>query len=248
MKFILGKKLGMSQIFGDQDKVIPVTLVEAGPCQVTQVRTEEKDGYSAVQIGFGLKKDKQTNKAQQGHFKKAGAKGNFRYSREFKAEGFKIGDKIDAGIFNPGEIVRVSGISKGKGFQGVVKRHGFSGANATHGTKHNERAPGSIGSAWPQRVFKGKRMAGRMGSDRTTIKGLEIAEVNKDQNILAIKGALPGKIGTLLEIVATKEIESVKEDEEKKVEEITKKRKDEAEAPIKKDKDESEDSTKKDKE
>ena len=202
MKFILGKKLGMSQIFNEQGKVITVTLVEAGPCHVIQVRTQEKDGYSAVQIGFESKKDKHTNKAQQGHFKKSGAQGNFRYSREFQAEDLKVGDKIDAGIFNPGEIVRVGGISKGKGFQGVVKRHGFSGANATHGTKHNERAPGSIGSAWPQRVFKGKKMAGRMGSDRVTVKGLEIIEVDKDQNILAINGALPGRKGTLLEIVS----------------------------------------------
>ena len=202
MKFILGKKLGMSQIFNEQGKVIPVTLVEAGPCHVIQARTQEKDGYSAVQIGFESKKDKHTNKAQQGHFKKSGVQGNFRYSREFQVEDLKVGDKIDVGIFNPGEIVRVSGISKGKGFQGVVKRHGFSGANATHGTKHNERAPGSIGSAWPQRVFKGKKMAGRMGSDRVTVKGLEIIEVDKDQNILAINGALPGRKGTLLEIVS----------------------------------------------
>ena len=218
MKFILGKKLGMSQIFNEQGKVIPVTLVEAGPCHVIQVRTQEKDGYSAVQIGFESKKDKHTNKAQQGHFKKSGAQGNFRYSREFQAEDLKVGDKIDVGIFNPGEIVRVSGISKGKGFQGVVKRHGFSGANATHGTKHNERAPGSIGSAWPQRVFKGKKMAGRMGSDRVTVKGLEIIEVDKDQNILAINGALPGRKGTLLEIVVIKEINIPKEEKEVLVE------------------------------
>ena len=218
MKFILGKKLGMSQIFNEQGKVIPVTLVEAGPCHVIQARTQEKDGYSAVQIGFESKKDKHTNKAQQGHFKKSGVQGNFRYSREFQVEDLKVGDKIDVGIFNPGEIVRVSGISKGKGFQGVVKRHGFSGANATHGTKHNERAPGSIGSAWPQRVFKGKKMAGRMGSDRVTVKGLEIIEVDKDQNILAINGALPGRKGTLLEIVVIKEINIPKEEKEVLVE------------------------------
>ena len=211
MKFILGKKIGMSQIFNEKGKVIPITLIEAGPCQITQVKDEKKDGYTAVQISFESKKDKQTNKAQQGHFKKSGAQGNFRYVKEFRTEGFKIGDQIKVGIFNPGEIVKVSGISKGKGFQGVVKRHGFAGADATHGTKHNERAPGSIGSSWPQRVFKGKRMAGRMGSDRVSVKGLEIIEVNEDQNILAIKGALPGRRGTLLEIVATKEIEDPKD-------------------------------------
>jgi len=218
MKFILGKKIRMSQIFDENDKVIPVTLIDAGPCYVTQVKTEEKDGYSSVQIGFEEKKDKHTNKAQQGHFKKSGIGNNLRYLKEFKAEGLKIGDKIDVSIFNPGEIVRVSGISKGKGFQGVVKRHGFSGAKATHGTKHNERAPGSIGSAWPQRVFKGKRMAGRMGSDRITVEGLEIVGIDKEENLLVIRGALPGRKGTLLEIITTKEIEKAKEEEKEKTE------------------------------
>lgn len=188
MKFILGKKIKMSQIFDEQGRVIPITLVEAGPCQVTQVKTDKKDGYEAVQIKFGKK------------------------LREFDSQDFKVGDKITVGIFNPGEIVKVSGISKGKGFQGVVKRHGFSGADATHGTKHNERAPGSIGSAFPERVFKGKRMAGRMGSDRITTKGLEVILVDEKENTLAIKGALPGKPGTLLEIVATKEIDKPKEE------------------------------------
>ena len=215
MKFILGKKIRMSQIFDKNNKVIPITLVDAGPCYVTQVKTEDKDGYSAVQIGFEIKKDKHTNKAQQGHFKKTDIGNNLRYLREFQAEGLKVGDKIDVSIFNPGEIIRVSGISKGKGFQGVVKRHGFSGAKATHGTKHNERAPGSIGSAWPQRVFKGKRMAGRMGNDRITVEGLEIIEVDKDENLLAIKGALPGKQGTILEIVVTKEVEKTEKKEKK---------------------------------
>jgi len=150
--------------------------------------------------------------------KKSGIGNNLRYLKRFKAEGLKIGDKIDVSIFNPGEIVRVSGISKGKGFQGVVKRHGFSGAKATHGTKHNERAPGSIGSAWPQRVFKGKRMAGRMGSDRITVEGLEIVGIDKEENLLVIRGALPGRKGTLLEIITTKEIEKAKEEEKEKTE------------------------------
>jgi large subunit ribosomal protein L3 len=217
MKFILGKKLGMSQIFNDQGKVIPVTLVEAGPCQVVQVRDLEKDGYQAVQIGFDPVKEKKVNKPQQGHFKKAGLKKNYRYLKEFKAEGLKVGDKIEVTLFNPGEIVKVSGISKGKGFQGVVKRHGFAGFPATHGTKHGLRAPGSIGSAFPQRVFKGKKMAGRMGGDRVTVKGLEIVQVDKDNNLLAVKGALPGRKGTLLEIVVTKEIEAVKEEKQEKL-------------------------------
>jgi len=219
----------MSQIFNQNGKVIPVTLIKAGPCWVTQVKTEDQDSYSSVQIGFEPAKSKHVNKAQQGHFKKAGLKRNYRYLREFSAQELKLGHKIKVDIFNPGEIVKIIGISKGKGFQGVVKRHGFSGANATHGTKHNERAPGSIGSAFPQRVFKGKRMAGRMGNDRITVKGLEIVEVDKDENILAIKGAVPGKIGTLLEIITTKEIESVKEDEQKQLEEMTKKKKEKKE-------------------
>ncbi len=242
MKFILGKKLGMSQIFNEESKVIPITLVEAGPCRVIQVKTEEKDGYSAVQIGFEAKKDKHTNKAQQAHFKKAGIKRNYRYLKEFRLEAeaglskdgvFKKNDRIDVSIFNPGEIVKVSGISKGKGFQGVVKRHGFAGADATHGTKHNERAPGSIGSAFPQRVFKGKKMAGRMGGNQMTVKGLEVAQVDKKNNLLAIKGAIPGSKGTLLEVVATKEIEVVENEpvkelkpaEEKKEEKPRKKEK-----------------------
>jgi len=228
MKFILGRKLGMSQIFDKNDKVIPITLVEAGPCPVVQVKD------NSVQIGFEEKKDKKTNKAQKGHFKKAGLDKNYRYLKEFQAQGFKVGDKIDVSIFSPGEQIKVSGISKGKGFQGVVKRHGFSGADASHGTKHNERAPGSIGSAFPQRVFKGKKMAGRMGSDRVTTKGLTIADVDKENNILAIKGALPGKNGTLLEIIVTKEVEAVKKEEEATKKEEQKKQEGEKEKKDKK--------------
>ncbi|MBU1292006.1 50S ribosomal protein L3 [Patescibacteria group bacterium] len=201
MKFILAKKLGMSQIFDSKNKVIPVTLVEAGPCPVVQVKD------NSVQIGFEEKKEKHTNKAQQGHFKKAGLDKNFRYLKEFPNKDLKVGDVIDISILNPGEKIRISGISKGKGFQGVVKRHGFSGADATHGTKHNERAPGSIGSAFPERVFKGKKMAGRMGTDRITTKGLTIVAVDKENNTLAIKGAVPGRKGTLLEIIVTKEVD-----------------------------------------
>jgi len=205
MKFILGKKSGMTQIFNKKGHVIPVTLIEAGPCFAIQNKTKEKDGYQSVQIGFEEIKDRKTKKPQKGHFKKANLEKNFRYLREFKNSNLKTGQKIDVSLFNPGEIVRVTGISKGKGFQGVVKRHGFSGFPASHGTKHGLRAPGSIGSAWPQRVFKGRKMAGRMGSDRITVQGLEIAQVDKDNNLLAIKGAVPGKRGTLLEIIVTKE-------------------------------------------
>lgn len=206
MKFILGKKIGMTQLFDEYGQIVPVTLIKAGPCQVVQVKTKEKDGYYAVQIGFDTVKDKSVAKPQKGHFKKAKLEKNYRYLKEFKTDQLKIGDKINLDNFYPGEIVKVSGISKGKGFQGVVKRHGFKGSPASHGTKHTLRAPGSIGSAFPQRVFKGKKMAGRMGSDRVSIKGLEIAEVDKKDNILAIKGALPGRKGTLLEIIVIKEI------------------------------------------
>ena len=216
MKFILGKKIGMTQVFNEQGQVVPVTLIEAGPCFVIQNRTKEKDGYEAAQIGFEEMKESKVKKPQKGHFKKTNLGKNFRYLREFKDKGLKIHQKIDVSIFIPGEIVTVSGISKGKGFQGVVKRHGFSGFPASHGTKHGLRAPGSIGSAWPQRVFKGKKMAGRMGSDRVTVQGLEIAEVDLDNNLLAIKGAVPGKRGTLLEIVVTKEGQAVKQEEEAK--------------------------------
>jgi len=202
MKFILGKKIGMTQIFDDSNNVTPVTIVKAGPCFVIQVKNKKKDGYEAVQIGFEEIKDKKVKKPQKGHFKKHGLEKNYRYLREFSDNKLKSGDKIDVSLFNNGEIINVSGISKGKGFQGVVKRHGFKGSPASHGTKHTLRAPGSIGSAWPQRVFKGKKMAGRMGSDRVTVQGLEIVNIDKDNNLLAIKGAVPGKKGTLLEIAA----------------------------------------------
>jgi len=218
MKFILGKKLGMSQLFKEEGQVVPVTLVEAGPCRVTQIKTPEKDGYQAVQIGFEEIKTKKIKKPQKGHFKKAGLENGYRYLREFRGvEDLKLGQEINVSWFVPGEIVKVSGISKAKGFQGVVKRHGFSGFPATHGTKHGLRAPGSIGSAFPQRVFKGKKMAGRMGGQRVTSAGLEIVEVDKENNLLAIKGALPGRKGTFLEIRTVKEIKAVEEEKGKKL-------------------------------
>lgn len=197
MAFILGKKLKMSQIWKG-DKVIPVTLIYAGPVKVTQVRTKEKDNYEAVQIGFEPTK-KTLNKPTQGHLKKLG---NFRYLKEFKAQSskFKVGDTLDVSQFSEGDKVKVSGLSKGKGFQGVVKRHGFAGGPKTHGQKDRLRAPGSIGATAPQRVMPGTRMAGRTGGERITVKNLEIAGIDKEKNILMVKGAVPGRKGTLLEI------------------------------------------------
>ncbi len=186
----------MTQIF-QQEKVIPVTLIEAGPCKVTQVKTKGKDGYDAIQMGFEeIVKRKKITKSKRGK--------PFVSIREFRAASDKStarqGDIVDVSIFEEGDKVQVSGISKGKGFQGVVKRHGFSGRNATHGVKHEERTPGSVGTSVPERVIKGRRLPGRMGSDRVTVKNLKIAKVDKANNMLAIKGAVPGRRGTLLEI------------------------------------------------
>jgi len=207
MKFILGRKIGMSQMFDESGKVVPLTLVEAGPCPVVQVKTDEQDGYSATQVAFGNIKDKKTKKPQRGHFKKARLKKNYRYLKEFKGVGVKVGDILTVAIFTKGDSVKISGISKGKGFQGVVKRHGFKGAPASHGTKHNLRAPGSIGTSFPERVWKGRRMGGRMGSDRVTILGkLKIVEIDSENNLLAIRGAVPGRKGTLLELIGEGEI------------------------------------------
>jgi len=211
MKFILGKKIGMSQVFDEKGKVIPVTVIEAGPCMVTEIKNLERDGYEAVQVGYGYKK--RLTKPIKGHLKKIKSQNpkfknkdlNFRYFREFRNDNlnikdYNLGDEIDVSVFEVGNKVKVSGISKGKGFQGVVKRYGFKGAPASHGTKHNLRAPGSIGSAFPEHVFKGKKMAGRMGNKRVTVKGLEVVSVDKEKNLLAVKGAVPGRRGTLLEI------------------------------------------------
>lgn len=198
MKFILGKKLGMTQIFDKEGNQIPVTLIEAGPCFVTQIKTKEKDGYQAVQIGFEkIEKEKKIKKPLRHK--------PYKFLREFRGKTldiskYKVGEKIDVSIFNEGEKVKISGISKGKGFAGVVKRWGFAGRPKTHGTKHELRAPGAIGSKTPSRVVKGKKMAGRTGGERVTIKNLEIVKIDKEKNILAIKGAVPGSKGSLLEI------------------------------------------------
>lgn len=207
MKFILGKKLESSQIFDEKGNIVPVTLVKAEPCFVAQIKNSEKDGYQAVQIGCG--KNKKTGKAQHGHFKKAkeanSSISDAKFLREFrvgKDQTFNIGDEIKVEVFKEGEYVKISGTSKGKGFQGVVKRHGFGGGPKSHGQKHRLRAPGSIGATFPERVPKGRRMAGRMGGEQVTVKGLKIVKIDPSENILAIKGAVPGNKGNLLKIIS----------------------------------------------
>ncbi len=205
MKFILGKKIGMTQIFRG-DSVIPVTLIESGPNFVVQIKTKEKDGYAAIQLGFGVKKEKNIKKPQRGHLAKIQNTKykiqNLRWLREFRIDNaeLKPGDEINVSIFAPGDKVNIIAISKGKGFQGVVKRHGFHGGPKSHGQKDRHRAPGSIGASWPQHVIKGMRMAGRMGGDKVTVKNLEIAEIDKENNLMALKGAVPGRRGTLIMI------------------------------------------------
>ena len=192
---ILGKKLGMTQVFAIDGRRIPVTVVEAGPCTVVQKKTESIDGYNALQVGFSAKKTHRVNKPMMGHFKKAD-QGAFSCLRELTAENidsYQVGDQITCdAVFKAGDIVDVTGTSKGKGFQGVIKRWGFSGGRATHGS-HFHRAPGSIGmSAWPSRVHKAKKMPGQMGNARVTLQNLEIVEVRPEQNLILVKGAIPG--------------------------------------------------------
>jgi large subunit ribosomal protein L3 len=192
MKFIIGRKLGMSQIFDEEGKIIPITLIEAGPCEVVQIKNKEKDGYESFQLGFEKKEKK---------IKKTETKKPFKVLREFKdGEELKVGDKIDVSSFKEGEKVKISGITKGKGFQGGVKRWGFAGKGASHGVKHDHRRIGSVGGAYPQRVVKGKKMPGRMGYERMTVKNLKIVKIDPDNNLISVKGAVPGRRGTLLEI------------------------------------------------
>ncbi|KKT44750.1 MAG: 50S ribosomal protein L3 [Parcubacteria group bacterium GW2011_GWA2_44_15] len=196
----------MAQVWGDDGKVTPVTAVSIGPNIVTQIKTEEKDGYSAVQVGWGERNPKNINKPLKGHIKELG---NFMGLKEFRLEGslsLAVGDKIDASVFKPGDSVVISAISKGKGFQGGVKRHGFHGGSRTHGQKHSEREPGGIGGGGRAggRVAKGMRMAGRMGGDRVTIKGVKIIQVNAVKNLILVGGAVPGRRGSLVEIRSTK--------------------------------------------
>ncbi len=195
MSGLIGKKIGMTSIFDDNGKNIPCTVIEAGPCVVTQVRTEEVDGYNALQLGFDDKAEKRANKAEMGHVKKAGTspKKKVVEFRDFEGE-FKLGDTVNVEVFNEGDFVDVSATSKGKGFQGVVKRHGFGGVGqATHGQHNRLRAPGSIGAAsYPARVFKGMRMAGRMGGETVTVQNLRVLKVVPEKNLLVLKGCVPG--------------------------------------------------------
>ncbi|TSC74402.1 MAG: large subunit ribosomal protein L3 [Parcubacteria group bacterium Gr01-1014_44] len=186
----------MSQIFEEDGTVIPVTVVSVEPMKVTQTKTADKDGYEAIQFGSGSKK--KLTKPIQGQLKELG---KLRHLKEARGQAeWKTGDTVDVSVFNPGDKVKVSGVSKGKGFQGAVKRHGFHGMPASHGHKHVKRHVGSIGQRFPQHTLKGMRMAGRMGGERVTTRGLKIIKVDKDNNLLAIKGAVPGRKGTLLEI------------------------------------------------
>ena len=194
MSGLIGKKIGMTSIFDENGKNIPCTVIQAGPCVVTQVRTKEVDGYEALQLGFDDKAEKQSTKALNGHFKKAGTTAKRRVV-EFQGfeQDLKLGDQILVDHFEEGEFVDVSGTSKGKGFQGVVKRHGFAGSERTHGQQSMNRAPGSVGAAsYPARIFKGMKMAGRMGGDNVKVQNLRVLKVVKDKNLLVVKGAVPG--------------------------------------------------------
>lgn len=198
MKFLLGTKENMTQIFTEDGLVIPVTVIKTSPNVITQVKTSDKDGYQAIQIGFGSKKEQNITKPMKGHVKELG---NFAHLKEIKMQGeHTIGDTLAIETFQEGDKVTVSAISKGKGFQGVVKRHGFKGGRRSHGQKHSEREPGSIGVGGVQRVFKGMRMGGRMGADRVSVKNLKVARIDADQQLVYIKGAVPGRRGTLVEI------------------------------------------------
>lgn len=198
MTGIIGRKLGMTQIFDDSGLVVPVTVVEAGPCPVVQVRTPEHNGYQAVQLGFGQKKETRATSAERGHAKAAGLEATPAILREFAIEGDTIpaiGDKVTVEAFEAGTRVKVTGRTKGRGFQGVVKRHGFGGGRASHGATRIHRAPGSIGAGTnPSRVIKGKRMPGHMGDVQRTISNLKVARIDSERNLLYIRGAVPGPI------------------------------------------------------
>ena len=201
-KGIIGKKVGMTQIFDEKGNVIPVTVIEAGPCVVAQVKTVETDGYSAVQLGFGDVKEKKMNKPEKGHFAKANV-ANKKHLREFKlddAQNLKVGDEIKADVFAAGDKIDVQGITKGKGFQGVIKRHGQSRGPMGHGSMYHRR-PGSMGStSTPGRVFKGKKLPGHMGVATVTIQNLDVVRVDMDKNVILVKGSVPGNKGAILKI------------------------------------------------
>lgn len=198
---IIGRKIGMTQVFEESGKVVPVTVIEAGPCPIVQLKTQERDGYQAVQLGFGERKASRTNKPRQGHFAKAQVEPTW-VLREFRVKSLAditVGSVVDASLFSEGELVDVSGTSKGHGFTGVVKRWGFAGGKKSHGGEQDLRRPGSIGaSATPSRVFKGKRMAGRQGAKRHTVQNLPVIQTDAERNLLVVKGAVPGPIQGLL--------------------------------------------------
>ncbi len=224
MKFILGKKQGMTQVFKEDGTVVPVTRIQAGPCVITQVKTKEKDGVNAVQFGFGAQKNFRLNQAMKGHLKDVSwnEKESPRHLHQVSLEKHNLnkGDVFTVKIFSPGEKVAVVGTSKGKGFQGVVKRHHFRGSLATHGHKDQLRMPGSIGATNAQRVFKGTRMGGHMGDDRVTVKNLEVIEINPENNELLIKGAVPGAKNGLLFISCNIGDVMIEKVEEPKTEEV----------------------------
>ena len=199
---ILGRKLGMTQVWGEDDEVVPVTVIQAGPCVISQVKTTQTDGYEAVQIGFGDIKEKKVNKPMKGHFAKAGV-APMRYLREVRVEDaseHSVGETVTIDAFADVEKVDVTGVSKGKGFAGVIKRHGFGGGPGGHG-HHFHRAPGSVGMcASPSRVFKGLRLPGQMGCDRVTVRNLKVVKVDAEQNIILVKGAVPGGRNALVQI------------------------------------------------
>ncbi len=192
-KAIMGIKIGMTQIFDENDKAVPVTIIEAGPCTVLQKKNSETDGYSAIQVGFYNLKEKQVNKPARGHFKKANVK-PLRYIKEFRVkdiEAYEIGQELKADQFNPGDIVDVVGTSKGKGFAGAVKRHNFARGSMGHGSKYHRR-PGSLAAKGPARVFKGRKLPGHLGRERVTVQGLKVVKVYPERNLILIKGSIPG--------------------------------------------------------
>lgn len=201
LKGLLGSKLGMTQLWDDDNKVVPVTVIQAGPCVVTQVRTPEKDGYSAIQLGFGAVKLKNVNQPTAGHFEAAGVtpRRHLLELRTADASEYALGQELTTEVFSAGEIVDVTGVSKGKGTSGVMKRHGFAGLRSSHGVHRKHRSPGSIGqSATPGRVFKGKRMAGRAGAEKVTVQNLKIHAVDAERGLILVKGSVPGPKGALV--------------------------------------------------
>lgn len=205
MSGLIGKKIGMTNIFNPDGEVVPVTVILAGPCKVVSIRTKEKDGYDALQLGFGEKKEKNISKPVLGQFKKNGITPGkvLKEFRKFNVADFKIGDEIKADFFTEGEVIKVRGRSKGKGFQGVMRRHGFGGVGGTtHGQSDRLRAPGSIGaSSYPSRVFKGQRMAGRTGNENVTMSNLKVIKVVAEQNLIMVKGSVPGAINSIVELI-----------------------------------------------